>query len=253
MANDVSYFKVNGEETTYSFNDADLEAALDAEIARAKAAEEKEATRAQGVEGDLDDLTTTAKDSLVAAVNEVAGELDNLDSDLDGLSGSTPHVITATVIPSTDDLNNYKTNGIWRTGGTVPVNCPAGFTWSQLTVTIVGTTYRQELVNGDSVAVRMGNTSSWYAWTLRPTRAETDKKANSGLVSWGTSISFTLLSGHAALLLVGSRTLYGLWMSGSGIGYTALANEDSGLTIAATGTTVTVTASSNRAFNVFYT
>jgi len=63
MANDVSYFKVEGDATQYSFNDADAETAIAAEVARAK-----------GVEGTLSDLTTSAKTSLVAAVNELDGK-----------------------------------------------------------------------------------------------------------------------------------------------------------------------------------
>jgi len=67
MANDVSYFQVEGDSTTYSFDDADLTAALASEISRAK-----------GVEGTLSSLTTTAKGSLVAAINEVDANVDAL-------------------------------------------------------------------------------------------------------------------------------------------------------------------------------
>lgn len=138
MSNDVSYFKVKDDDTKYAFDDADAEVRIADESERAETAEQ---TNAEAISA---------------------------------LSSATPHVITSDVIPSTDDLDNYRTNGIWRTGSTLPANCPAGFTWSQLTVTVVGTTYRQELVSGASVAVRMGNSSTWYAWGLRPTRTEID-------------------------------------------------------------------------------
>ena len=82
MANDVSYFKVDGDSTTYSFNDADAETAIVTERARATAAEQDnataistETTRAEAVEGSLANLTTTAKGSLVAAINEVNGRI----------------------------------------------------------------------------------------------------------------------------------------------------------------------------------
>ena len=89
MAYDVSYFKLQGENTEYSFNDLDAEARitllasnLAAEETRAETAEQAnaaavvaESTRAQGVEGDLDDLTTTADTSLVAAINELVTSL----------------------------------------------------------------------------------------------------------------------------------------------------------------------------------
>ena len=90
-------------------------------------------------------------------------------------------------------MDNYRTNGIWRTGSTLPANCPAGFTWSQLTATVVGTTYRQELVNGGATAVRMGNSSSWYAWILRPTRDDIDINTITPFSS--LSSGYTLQSG----------------------------------------------------------
>lgn len=107
MANDVSYFKLEGDSTDYAFNDKDAEARitqlatdLAAEIARAQDAEQAnadavvseaarasaaeqtnadaistETTRAQGVEGSLSSLNTTAKTNLVAAVNELNGKV----------------------------------------------------------------------------------------------------------------------------------------------------------------------------------
>lgn len=83
MANDVSYFKVQGDATQYSFNDADLGEALEEEIYRAQTAEQDnaegiaaETQRAEAAEGDLSTLTTTAKGSLVAAINEVDANSD---------------------------------------------------------------------------------------------------------------------------------------------------------------------------------
>jgi hypothetical protein len=89
MANDVSYFKVQGDATQYSFNDADLSQALRDEIYRAQASEQNitddiaaETTRAEAAEGDLSTLTTTATDSLVSAINEVDGAVDTINTNM---------------------------------------------------------------------------------------------------------------------------------------------------------------------------
>ena len=73
-------------------------------------------------------------------------------------------VVQTSYIPSTDDLNDYKTTGIYRISSTLPTNAPSGSAWSVLVVFIVGTTYMQVLINGSKIWTRSGNTSAWYSW-----------------------------------------------------------------------------------------
>lgn len=68
MANDVSYFKVNDDPTQYAFNDADLSAALEAEIARAQAAESNNAD-AITTEQERAEAAEEANTSAIAALN----------------------------------------------------------------------------------------------------------------------------------------------------------------------------------------
>ncbi len=76
MANDISYFKVEGDETQYSFNDADLEARIGATA-----------------------LPTTAQ-TVTGAIAEHEGDISTLNSKVNG-----------TAIPSGANLNNYTTVG----------------------------------------------------------------------------------------------------------------------------------------------
>lgn len=71
MANDVSYFYVRDDPTKYAFDDADAEERITDESERAETAEQTNATNI----GILSELTTTAKDNLVAAINEVDGKI----------------------------------------------------------------------------------------------------------------------------------------------------------------------------------
>lgn len=73
-------------------------------------------------------------------------------------------IISTEYLVSGDDLNNIRTRGIYRTGGTVPSHCPSAATWSILICYVVGTTYIQMLFNGQYIWTRSGNSSNWYTW-----------------------------------------------------------------------------------------
>ena len=82
MANDVSYFKVSGDSTTYQFNDPDAEnriGALESTV-NDQAGDIADNTTAINANasaiGTLSNLTTSAKGSLVAAINEVDSHAD---------------------------------------------------------------------------------------------------------------------------------------------------------------------------------
>ena len=82
MANDVSCFKVPGDSTKYSFNDADAEnriGALESTV-NDQAGDIADNTTAINANasaiGTLSNLTTSAKGSLVAAINEVDSHAD---------------------------------------------------------------------------------------------------------------------------------------------------------------------------------
>ena len=101
MANDISYFKVQGDNTQYSFNDADLETRIGAEemgtTARTVTGAIAEladkvgenttdiADNASAI-GTLSNLTTSAKGSLVVAINEVNAYADTNASAISSLN-----------------------------------------------------------------------------------------------------------------------------------------------------------------------
>ncbi len=103
MANDVSYFKVPGDATTYSFNDADAENKIGtlettvADQADSIAANVTNIQTNRTAIGTLSSLTTEAQGNLVAAVNEV-------DSHADTNAGAISTINTAigsTALPTT--------------------------------------------------------------------------------------------------------------------------------------------------------
>ncbi len=103
MPNDESYFYVEGSDTKYAFNDADAEQAIATEISRAEAADLANATaisnevvRAGNVEGNLASLRTSAKGSLVAAINEVDVNADNALAVKNGFMSETVTLGSAT-------------------------------------------------------------------------------------------------------------------------------------------------------------
>jgi hypothetical protein len=65
MANDVSYFKVLDDDTRYSFDDADGEVRIAGNTSNI---------------GTLSNLTTTAKSSIVAAINEVDADIATINT-----------------------------------------------------------------------------------------------------------------------------------------------------------------------------
>ena len=75
--------------------------------------------------------------------------------------------ITESPLTSANDLNDYRTNGMYRIGATVPANCPAG-SWSQLIVTNVGSTRIQTLYNTNNsqlvIYQRSGGDTTWNSW-----------------------------------------------------------------------------------------
>lgn len=115
MANDISYFKVQGDDTQYSFNDADLETRIGAEemgtTARTVTGAIAEladkvgenttdiADNASAI-GTLSNLTTSAKGSLVVAINEVNAYADTNASAISSLNSNSSLSITRT-------SNNY--------------------------------------------------------------------------------------------------------------------------------------------------
>ena len=56
------------------------------------------------------------------------------------------------------------------------------------------------------------NGSAWSAWTKEPTRAEIDAlNSKRVFLNWGNTLTFTLPTGHQALVLVGNTELHILW------------------------------------------
>jgi len=92
MANDVSYFKVSGDSTTYQFNDPDAEnriGALESTV-NDQAGDIADNTSAIGT---LSSLTTSAKDNLAAAVNEVDAHADTNASAISQLNSKLANLI----------------------------------------------------------------------------------------------------------------------------------------------------------------
>ena len=124
MPNDVSYFRVDGDETVYSFDDADLTTELATEVARAK-----------GVEGVLSNLATTVKTNLVAAINEIVSAVNTLTgrfpvSVANGGTGSTTAsgalaslgaVPLVQVLGMTDNTSTTLINALNLANSNIPV------------------------------------------------------------------------------------------------------------------------------------
>ena len=101
MANDVSCFKVPGDSTKYSFNDADAEnriGALESTV-NDQAGDIADNTTAINANasaiGTLSNLTTSAKGSLVAAINEVDSHADTNASAISQLISNVALTLTA--------------------------------------------------------------------------------------------------------------------------------------------------------------
>lgn len=108
----------------------------------------------------------TSETNAAASATDAEATLQTLMSQLD----DALMVRFAAVLTADADLDDYRETGIWRTGDSLPTNCPSGFTWSQLFITKVGTTWTQFLIdckgsaNGIRVAFRQGNSTSWGTW-----------------------------------------------------------------------------------------
>lgn len=120
MANDVSYFKLQGDSTVYAFNDADLaealaaaNAAIAAETARAQAAESGEAARAQAAETALGDRITTVSSD----VSSVEARVTTLEGTVAGMGKSIADNATAPGVrtDSTQPAAYVGTDGISQT------------------------------------------------------------------------------------------------------------------------------------------
>jgi len=92
MANDVSYFKVSGDSTTYQFNDPDAETAINANASAI---------------GTLSNLTTSAKGSLVAAINEVDAHADTNASAISSLNSNLNRLFRTYSNLTVTDTNPY--------------------------------------------------------------------------------------------------------------------------------------------------
>lgn len=91
MPNDVSYFKVPGDSTTYQFNDPDAESKIGAleSTVNDQAGDIADNTSAIGT---LSNLTTSAKSTLVAAINEVDAHADTNATGITRLNGRFSYV-----------------------------------------------------------------------------------------------------------------------------------------------------------------
>lgn len=85
MPNDVSYFKVPGDSTTYQFNDPDAESRIGAleSTVNDQAGDIADNTSAIGT---LSNLATSTKTSLVAAINEVDAHADTIAAAISSLN-----------------------------------------------------------------------------------------------------------------------------------------------------------------------
>jgi len=120
MANDVSYFKVSGDSTTYQFNDPDAETAINANASAI---------------GTLSNLTTSAKGSLVAAINEVDAHADTNASAISSLNSNLNRIAGFTLLASGTNVNSLTTTGIYLVGDpSVISNLPSGVSYGQLYV-----------------------------------------------------------------------------------------------------------------------
>lgn len=136
MANDISYFKVEGDQTQYSFNDADLEARIGATALPTTAQTVTGAIAEHEADiGTLSGLTTSAKSNLVAAINEVdahadanAAAISQLNSKFAFVSGVSTHTLTTsglyycsadcTDLPSPSPVTKWVIAVIANTAGT---------------------------------------------------------------------------------------------------------------------------------------
>ena len=168
MANDVSYFKVQGDSTPYQFNDPDAENRIGAlestvndqagEIADNEAAINANASaitaNSQAI-GTLSSLTTSAKGSLVAAVNEVDAHADTNATAIAGLNGRFAYISGVSVQTLTtsglyycaSDCTGLPFSGTWVI--TVIAN-PAGTSVKQIarSLSAEGAEFEQHLVGG---------------------------------------------------------------------------------------------------------
>ena len=104
--------------------------------------------------GDLDDLTTTDKDSAVDAINEVNGAVTDLTSK--SLAKTSPSTITA-------DLNNASYG--WAYYGATSTNLPTAYEYFVLT--LIHADYKCQFAvgrSGNVLYTRTYTSNSWTEW-----------------------------------------------------------------------------------------
>lgn len=166
MANDVSYFKVAGDNTTYSFNDADLETAvstlqntvsghtttINSHTTSIGNNTTNIATNKSAI-GTLSNLTTSAKGNLVAAINEVSGAALQQKGTL-----------------QSTNIAAFVTQGVYfLSGDNTYTNLPSGVTWGTLIVfrPIASNAYYTVhllITAGSAAYTQIYTPSGWTTW-----------------------------------------------------------------------------------------
>lgn len=197
MANDISYFKVQGDNTQYSFNDADLESRIGAEEMGTTAQSVTGAVaELVGEVGTLSNLTTDEQDNLVGAINEVDAHADTTSAKVNG-----------TAIPSGADLNNYTTVGKYYVDSesiaTSLVNKPSDLTGASSMEVVSKGGYVNQIIyqvvaSAETIFARTLYSDGWRNW----------HKISS--YSYYTSMAdlYNAASGGDYLLFAGSSALY---------------------------------------------
>ncbi len=192
MANDVSYFKVQGDSTTYSFNDADAETRLSnlqttvaghtstlaqhttsisnnaagisqnaEDIATNASSISSVNTSLSGRIGTLSNLTTSAKTSTVAAINEVNANTNSVNSAALKQSG--------TVADGTS-LTAFVTPGIYViSGSNTYTGLPDGVTYGTMLVlrpaaSSAAFTVQMLITASGLLYLRSYTSSTWSSW-----------------------------------------------------------------------------------------
>jgi hypothetical protein len=121
MANDVSYFKVPGDSTTYSFNDADAENKIGTLETTVASQGDSISTNATNIQtnrtaiGTLSSLTTDAKGNLVAAVNEVDSHVDANTTKIGATAlPTTAQTVTGAVAEHEGDITTLNSSSLLR-------------------------------------------------------------------------------------------------------------------------------------------
>ncbi len=103
MPNDVSYFKIPGDTTTYQFNDPDAESRIGTLETTVDSHDSSIQSNTTAI-GTLSSLSTSAKSNLVAAINEVDSHADTNASGITTLNNTAFLRLGALASGSTDDV-----------------------------------------------------------------------------------------------------------------------------------------------------